>query len=118
MKVSEAEIIHALKIHRGIVSKAARSLGINRITIQRRAEGNKRIQKAMEEAREMLKDDAESVMISSLKSRVEVNRMAAAKYLLSTQAKDRGYYTKVDDAKEVNIPVIINYESVKPDKDD
>lgn len=116
MKVTEKQIISALHRHNGILSKAARSIGINRETIRRRAQANKKIKAALDEARESTKDDAESVIIKAMKSRNEINRISAAKYYLSTQAKDRGYTMKVEKETDVNIPLVINYEVVETEK--
>jgi len=86
-KVTDSEIITALGKSRGMVSVAARQLGISRRAIYYRMEQNEEIAQAKEDARELTKDLAELSLIQAL----EAGEAWAVCFFLKTQAQSRGY---------------------------
>lgn len=109
MATKEKDVINAIFDAHGIISVAAQNLGITRDALNKRKKSNKRIAAAVDSAREKTRDFAESKIINHMNSENELVSLSATKYYLSTQCKNRGYYTKVETEKNVNKPLIINY---------
>jgi hypothetical protein len=86
-KLEAAEIEAAIVACSGILSDAARRLGVSRECVSRRVAKSERLQAAQAQAREDLKDLAEGKLLEKIKSGDTVCLI----FFLKTQAKDRGY---------------------------
>lgn len=91
MALKVDEIKKALIKSKGLISPAARSLGVARQTLYRRIKNNKSLKKTVNSEREELKDFTESILLKLIKK----EDFRAVKYFLSTQAKDRGYIERL-----------------------
>lgn len=85
--VSNTKIIRALKDSRGLVTVAARKLGISRMQIYRRMESNAEVREAIEEARDFTTDTAEAALFKA----IAAGEAWAVCFYLKCQAKNRGY---------------------------
>lgn len=102
--------IQAIKASHGIISLAARKMGISRDAMNKRIERSVTLTKALEEAREVNIDEMESELYKMAKKKKQDNiKLGAVKYYLSTQGKQRGYFTKIETDEKINKPLIINY---------
>lgn len=113
MARSQKEVIQAIFNAHGIISVAAQNLGLTRDALYKRMQANEKIRKAVRSARERMKDFAESKMYNHINSKNEFISFHATKFYLSTQCKDRGYYTKVEKEQDNDAPIIINYNFKK-----
>ena len=92
MAVPIKEVKKALKAKKGIVSDAAKVLGISATALHRRIQRNKSLQLVKWEARESIIDMAEQGLITNLRTK----KPWAIKYTLSTLGKSRGYVERVE----------------------
>jgi len=90
-RLSDSQIIEALKEHRGIIKYAAKALGVPRSTIYRRIQKSQKLKEAFNEAREDLIDEVENALI--WKAILEGD-ITAIIFLLKTIGKHRGYGEK------------------------
>lgn len=90
------EVKSELRRARGIVSVAAKNLGISDTALHRRIQRNKSLQAVKFEARETIIDMAEAKLFKA----VNDEDWRAVKYILSTLGKHRGYVERVE-SKEV-----------------
>ena len=93
---TKAKIVSAVSNSRGIVSVVARSLGCDWKTARKYIDLHPDAQAIEQSEREVLCDQAESVVVGLMKaddSRVKFN---AATYILDRLAKKRGYTTKTE----------------------
>lgn len=86
-KASIEEIAELLPKKNGNFAAIARALGVSRGTIQNRVKSSARLKRLTEDAREGMKDNAES----SLYAAVLAGNVTACIFFLKCQAKDRGY---------------------------
>ena len=84
---TDAEIIKAVTKRKGLVSVAAKSLGITRQTIYNRAKTTPEISEAIRDARSLTTDVAEEKLFDA----IENGEAWAICFYLKCQAKDRGY---------------------------
>ena len=87
MTIKVADIEQRIYEKRGNVAAVARSFGVARSTIYRRAEKSPRLQLALEEARETMIDNAEVELYDQALN----GNIAALIFFLKTQGKRRGY---------------------------
>jgi hypothetical protein len=101
---SSEAIIQAVTEAHGMVAVAARSLGVERKTVYRRAEKSPAIQEAIADAREIVSDTAELALFKA----IDEGHPWAVCFYLKTQGKDRGYTEKSDlgHSGEVTVKVI------------
>ena len=85
----------------GIVSQAARNLGITRNALNQRIMKYPALKAACAEAREYLIDKGESALVTA----VENNEAWAISLLLKTLGKNRGYVEKTEFGVDGNITV-------------
>ena len=112
-KIPIGEIEKAIIDSYGILSDAAKKLGISRDTLYRRIRGNKRLKEAVEKAREALKDFGEGQLIKLMKK----GDRTAIIFYLKTQAKDRGYVERQELTGKDGDPVLVKgYTNLDPDK--
>jgi len=86
-KYKPEQVAKAITKANGMLSIAARFLGCDRKTVDNYVKKYEQIKQAQEEAREFLKDTAESKLVVAIKNR----EAWAICFYLKTQAKDRGY---------------------------
>ena len=94
-KLKVAEIVPAVLAARGLVTVAAKNLGVAPSTIRSYRKKYKKVQTAFEEAKEAQRDFTEGQLFLKIKG----GNMQAIKYYLSTQAVDRGYNPQLELAK-------------------
>lgn len=114
---TEAQIIKALTDARGMVTVAARKLGVSRRTIYNRLEKSEEIREALEEARDFTSDVAELKLFQA----IEKGEAWAVCFYLKCQAKDRGYVEKLSmehsgpNGAAIPNEIVIRHEIVDPD---
>lgn len=86
-RFTQDEVIGAIADSHGLKAVAARALGCTRQTIQNYCDRFPKVAESVEEAREAMKDDAESSLYTAITS----GEAWAVCFYLKTQAKDRGY---------------------------
>ena len=84
---STEEIIRAVEIYCGSIAHIARALGCTRAMIHARAAKEPKIREAIDDARGLLVDEAET----ALAKLVEAGQMQAVIFALKTIGKHRGY---------------------------
>jgi len=89
-RISHKEILKALELSKGIISQAAKILKVNRSTLYRRIKKSGKLQRAVEEGRELILELAEEKLIKLL----EKENTAAILFVLKTLGKNRGYSEK------------------------
>ena len=95
----------------GIVSQAAKNLGIERSGLTKRIKNHKILQQTLEEAREVFLDKGES----ALKTAVENGEHWAVSLLLKTLGKHRGYVEKQELGVDGNITVkVVKFSDENP----
>lgn len=92
MAVPLKEVKAALRKSKGIVSVAAKNLGISDTALYRRIQRNKSLQNVKWEAREGVVDMAEAKLFKLING----DDFRAIKYTLSTLGKSRGYVERVE----------------------
>lgn len=103
----EKDILEALKASRGIVSAAARRLGMNRRQLTRRVKSSEKLKEARDDARAEFCDLAESKLVEN----VEAGNVPSVLFALKCLGKDRGYVERSEvtgkdgrDLGEIVIP--------------
>src|SRR3990167_10595835 len=105
---TDEEVINALYDTGGNVKQTTKALGLKDVTSLRlRINADPILKKALVEAREQLKDDAENVISKTIRGRNKQQAIDAAKWYLPRQAKDRGYG---DVVHNVNLNANLNAE--------
>lgn len=90
-KFKPEQIAEALRATAGIHVAAAAKLHCSRYTIARMLKRYPKLQKLQDELNEEILDVGESVLVSALKSDDKRVALDAAKFLLKTKGKTRGY---------------------------
>jgi hypothetical protein len=110
-----AQMIDALQANAGIKSAAARRLGCHLSTIDNYIDRYPTVRQAYEEARAGIVDMAESVVVR----RVNAGEWDAAKFILTTLGKDRGWITKQEHehSGRGGSPLIFTIALERPDDD-
>lgn len=96
-----AEVIQRLDRFGGLVKPTARSLGCSRSALNDYLNRNPAAKAAARENVESLIDDAELFVADIIRGKIACDakiRLAAAKYILSTVGKNRGYTTRTETA--------------------
>lgn len=93
-RITDARIIQALMATQGLVTLAARNLGVEPGAVWRRAENSPRIAAAINDAREHAVDVAELMLLQACKQ----GESWAIRFFLQTQGRDRGYAPRTDDS--------------------
>ena len=103
---SEESVIEALKSSRGIVSAAARRLGMTRRQLTRRVKDSEKLKEVRDDARAEFCDLAESKLVEL----VEAGNVPSVLFELKCLAKDRGYVERAEvtgrDGKDLGEVVI------------
>lgn len=86
-RVTDAQMIKAIRHAEGILRTAAENLGCTRQTVYSRVQRSEKVAAALKEAREATIDTAESKLLEQVRK----GDVRAIKFYLSCQGKDRGY---------------------------
>ncbi|MBA7493869.1 hypothetical protein ES702_04434 [subsurface metagenome] len=101
MAIPLKNVVKAIRSEKGNVSKAAESLNITRVGLEKRISRNPKLKKIVNEERfshrETKKDLAEDKLFEAL-SRGD---WKAVRYILSTLGKDRGYGDTLEVKQEI-----------------
>lgn len=87
LKISVADVLPLVEQNKGNVAAIARKLGVTRGTIWNRCKESPTLMAALEDARESMIDNAESMLYK----KVIDGDVTALIFFLKTQAKSRGY---------------------------
>jgi hypothetical protein len=103
MAVTAAQAAQAIRDKKGIVSQAAKQLGISRVQLHRLINRHPSIKVALTDAREELKDFAESRIYKGIAD----GNVTLLIFYAKTQMKDRGYVERqeVEHGGEFKIKV-------------
>ena len=105
IKHKTAAIIEAIRQNNGLVTHAAKALGCYPSYIWSRAKEEPEVQAAIDEAREVVLDLAESGLINALSER----EAWAIAFALKTIGKKRGYVERIEqtgaDGKDIEIKI-------------
>ena len=93
-RLSDAHIIQAVVSSHGLLSAAARNLGVEPAVLRRRIEKSARVAAAVADARELSVDVAELMLLQACKQ----GESWAIRFFLQTQGRDRGYAPRTDDS--------------------
>jgi DNA invertase Pin-like site-specific DNA recombinase len=104
MKVTVAQVIEAIDEY-GFITQSARALGISRRHLHRLINKHPTIKEAVEDAKERMKDLAES----KLKQGIEEGNPTLIIFYLKTQAKDRGYIERQEFEHSGDFRIEVNY---------
>lgn len=106
MTTTAKDAIKAIKESNGFVTQAAAMLGISRVQLYNIINAHPTVKEALVDAREVMKDYAESKLFSNIKEGKE----ASVFFYLKTQAKDRGYIERQEvtgaDGEAITIRVV------------
>jgi hypothetical protein len=105
---SVEEYAAALREARGLYSHAARRLGVTDEAVRQRVARSSTLTQVSIEAREAMKDLAESALFEQ----VIRGEAWAVCFYLKTQAKDRGYVERTEEKREITGDIRIRIESV------
>lgn len=100
MYKTNAEIVSAIQASQGLVSVAARRLGVSRRTLYNRINKSRVIREALADARELTSDVAEAKLFQAIRN----GEAWAIKFYLQTVGKQRGYISDSDDDDKVEAP--------------
>lgn len=103
---TDREIVEAVTQAKGLVSVAARSLGISRRTIYNRRKKSRAIREAIEEAREYTSDVAENELFRA----IQRGEAWAVCFYLKCQAKNRGYTERQEHAHTGDVVLRVVYD--------
>ena len=95
--VLDNDIIKALRKYRGIVTSAAKEVGMTRSSLSRRIHRTKHLEEELHEIRETAVDDAEHMLFR----KIEEGHVASIIFFLKCFGKDRGY---VERPERTNTP--------------
>lgn len=91
-KVYVEDVAPLIDKHRGNVTSVAKELGVSRRTVHRRINESVTLQEKLEQARQTMLDNAESVLYNA----VLAGETSELIFFLKTQGKSRGYTEKVE----------------------
>jgi predicted RNA binding protein with dsRBD fold (UPF0201 family) len=103
----------ALRESRGLVTHAAKRLGVTHEAMRQRLLRSPTLQQVRAEAREALIDIAES----SLFTQIEAGEAWAVCFFLKTQAKDRGYVERTEEHRAVTGDIRVTIRTVDDRRD-
>lgn len=117
VRVASARIADALRKSGGVVTDAAKALGVARATLTRRLSAEPALREVRDEVREEILDVAES----KLREHIKAGNLNAAIFYLKTQGRDRGYVERSEHGGVPDAPPIKFYMPKKvplPDADE
>lgn len=90
LKISVADVLPLVEPNKGNVAAIARHLRVNRSTIWNRCKESPTLMQALEDAREAMLDNAESMLYK----KVLEGSTTELIFFLKTQGRNRGYFEK------------------------
>lgn len=106
---TDAEIIDAVKKTKGLLTVAARRLGVTRKTLHNRMTSSEAVREAVVEARDHTTDIAESELFKAVKK----GEAWAVCFYLKCQAKERGYVERKEVTGAKGGPIEINAAEIQ-----
>lgn len=100
------EYAQAVRDAHGLVTQAAKRLGVSRKSVHNAAKKHPSVKQALDESRERTVDLAESKLIEQIKA----GHMTAIIFFLKTQAKHRGYIEKQEVTNSGNMTIRVVYD--------
>lgn len=97
--VTDAQIADAIRESRGMLSVAARHLGVSDRALRYRLAKSEELERVRYEAREANKDLAESALLKA----IEKGEAWAVCFYLKCQARDRGYMERIDVQQDSHV---------------
>lgn len=91
--LSVKNVTHAMRVAGGIVSEAARALGVTRSGLQKWLAKHPDVRAISAEYREAMVDEAEA----QIRVKIEDGDLDAIKFALSTAGRGRGFIAKIPD---------------------
>ena len=105
---TEKDMVNAATGSRGIVSVVARKLGCNWLTARRYLDKYPAAVEIEHAERDVLCDQAESVVVGLMKDEDSKIKLNAATYILDRLGKHRGFTTKQEVDMTVTAPTILD----------
>lgn len=90
--VTNEEVFNAIMASGGILTDAAKIVGMTRQSVKHRIDNDSQLQEAMDAAKQVLLDRAEAKLFKA----VEAGSAWAVKFVLARLGKDRGYSGKLE----------------------
>jgi len=103
--INASDLISKINDAKGNVSAVARAFGVSRKTIYNHIERYKTAQDALEDARETMLDNAESILYK----KVLEGSTPELLFFLKTQGKRRGYVERSEVTGADGAPLVIEY---------
>lgn len=107
-------IIEALEKSNGLVTIAAKLLGVNFRTLVKYIQKNKKLQEHLYEIDEHMKDKVQN----KLYEKIDKGDAGAMYFYLKCKAKDRGFIESATHINPPQIPITFNYKLVMPNYPD
>jgi len=104
-KPARGEIIEAVAKSCGIMTDAAKKLNVSRQSLWEWIKKDEILKKEVSEAKESLKDFAESKLLENIKN----NDTTSIIFALKTLAKDRGYVERQEIAFDKDMQINVGY---------
>lgn len=118
MPVQIHNIIEAIHKAFGNQSLAAQMLGMSVDALNKRVQRSSKLRQEVNKALERKIEFAENKLISHINSKDERVSLSATKFLLMTQGKHKGYYTKIEKDENVTVPIIVDFKVCENEKKD
>ena len=112
MAITAAAAIEAIRKSKGFVTTAAKALGISRMQLHRIINAHPTVKEALVDAREEMKDFAESKLYQGINN----DNTTLIIFYLKTQAKDRGYVERQEVTGQGGGPVKIDFSKLTDDQ--
>ena len=110
-KLSVDRVAEQLRAHEGNLAAVGRAFGVTRTAVSLYVTRHPELIAVRDEARESMKDDAESVLYRQVKE----GEAWAVCFFLKTQAKDRGYIERTEVEQTTNARLVIEEDVVGDD---
>lgn len=106
-KITNAQIEELIPQKNGNVAAVARALGVSRRAVTKRIEKSVRLQELLEDERELMLDNVESVLYS----KALAGETAEMIFFLKTQGKKRGYTERQEHEVDANLSGSIDIQT-------
>lgn len=113
-RFTKDDFMKAIPGSNGVISVVAGRVGCSRRTVYNAINGDPEIKQALYDAREELKDMAESVLFTMIKER----NITALIFYLKTQARDRGYVERQEVQIDYRDRLREDYEAGRVSEED
>jgi hypothetical protein len=107
--ILDGELVAAAIVElEGNISSVAKRFGVSRSAVQKMVAARPTLQSVLQDAREGLKDDAESALVAAVRG----GEAWAVCFFLKTQGKDRGYVERSEVEQTTRARLLIEEEVV------